>query len=155
MADMSIEIMEYHPFDIKEITELFHNTVHTVNAKDYTEEQLAVWAKKEMDLEAWNASLLSHRSYVARTGESIVGFGDIDGTGYLDRLFVHKDYQRCGIGTLLCDKLESVSATDKITVHASITAKPFFEHRGYRTVRQQEVERQGILLTNYIMEKDL
>ena len=38
--------------------------------------------------------------------------------------------------------------------HASVTAKPFFEKRGYRVVREQQVSRQGILLTNYVMEKD-
>ena len=41
----------------------------------------------------------------------------------------------------------------KITVHASITARTFFEKRGYRVLREQQVERQGVLLTNYEMEK--
>ena len=35
-------IREYQPSDCEEITELFYNTVHTVNAKDDTEEQLNV-----------------------------------------------------------------------------------------------------------------
>lgn len=39
-------IREYQPSDGKEITELFYNTVHTVNAKDYTKEQLDVWANR-------------------------------------------------------------------------------------------------------------
>lgn len=39
------------------------------------------------------------------------------------------------------------------TTHASITARPFFEKRGYRVVRAQQVERQGLYLTNYVMEK--
>ena len=155
MTDRYIEIRKSQPFDIKEIVELFYDTVHTVNAKDYTEKQLAVWAKKEIDLAAWNKSLLAHHSYVAEIGKCIVGFGDIDDTGYLDRLFVHKDYQRLKIGTFLCDRLERVLETDTIIVHASITAKPFFEKRGYKIIRQQEIERQGILLINYIMQKNL
>ena len=40
-----------------------------------------------------------------------------------------------------------------VTTHASITARPFFEARGYRVVRQQQVERQGVALTNFVMEK--
>lgn len=39
------------------------------------------------------------------------------------------------------------------TTHASITAKPFFQHRGYRVVRKQEVIRHGVALTNFVMEK--
>ena len=82
----------------------------------------------------------------------VAGFGDMDGTGYLDRLYVHKDYQGKGIATALCDRLES-AVQGRIVTHASVTAKPFFEKRGYRTVKEQQVERRGILLTNYVMEK--
>ena len=44
-------IREYQQDDCKEITELFYNTVHTVNSKDYTEEQLIAWATGKVDLE--------------------------------------------------------------------------------------------------------
>lgn len=37
-------VREYQPADCKEIIRLFYDTVHSVNAKDYMEEQLAVWA---------------------------------------------------------------------------------------------------------------
>lgn len=146
-------IREYQTSDCKEITELFYNTVHTVNAKDYTKDQLDVWATEQVDLEKWDQSLQEHYSIVAIEDEVIVGFGDIDKTGYLDRLFVHADYQRRGIATAICNKLEQAVKGD-ITTNASITAKPFFEKRGYRILKKQEVERQGIFLTNFIMEKD-
>ena len=146
-------IREYRTFDCKEIAELFYNTVHTVNAKDYTTEQLDVWATGEVDLEKWNQSLQEHYSIVAVEDEVIVGFGDIDKTGYLDRLFVHANYQKKGIATAICNRLEQAVQGD-ITTHASITAKPFFEKRGYRVVKEQQVERQGIFLTNFCMEKN-
>lgn len=145
-------IREYRPSDCAELTKLFYDTVHTVNAKDYTKEQLAVWATGTVDLEKWNTSLLEHYSLVAVEEGRIVGFGDIDNTGYLDRLYVHKDYQGQGIATALCDKLEQ-TAEGSIVTHASITARPFFEKRGYQVLKEQQVERQGILLTNYVMEK--
>lgn len=44
---------------------------------------------------------------------------------------------------------------DKITTHASITARPFFEKRGYVTVKEQQVIRHNVALTNYIMEKQI
>lgn len=85
----------------------------------------------------------------------IVGFGDIDKTGYLDRLFVHKNHQHEGIATAICNKLESYVTGEKIVTHSSITARPFFEKRGYRTIREQVVVRKGISLTNFIMEKSI
>ena len=146
-------IRMYQASDCKELTNLFYNIVHNVNAKDYTKEQLNVWATEQVDLEKWNLSLQEHFSVVAVDDEIIIGFGDIDKTGYLDRLFVHTDYQRKGIATAICNQLEQAVQGD-ITTHASITAKPFFEKRGYKLVKEQQVERQGVFLTNYVMIKE-
>lgn len=147
-----MNIRPYQPADCKELARLFYEKVHTVNAKDYTQEQLDVWATGEVDLEAWNTSFLEHATAVAWEGGCIVGFGDMDKTGYLDRLYVHKNHQDKGIATALCDRLErGVQGT--ITTHASITARPFFEKRGYVVVKEQQVERQGVPLTNFVMEK--
>lgn len=57
---------EYQTSDCKGITELFYSTVHTVNAKDYTKEQLDVWATGQVDLEKWNESLQEYYSIVSR-----------------------------------------------------------------------------------------
>ncbi len=106
-----------------------------------------------INLEKWNELFQEHFSIVAVDDEIIVGFGDIDETGYLDRLYVHVDYQGKGIATSICNQLEQAVKGD-ITTHASITAKPFFEKRGYKIVKEQQVERQGIFLTNYVMTKE-
>lgn len=148
-----MEIRRYRQSDCKELTELFYNTVHTVNAKDYMKQQLNVWATGQVDLERWNLSLKAHYSIVAVENEVIIGFGDIDKTGYLDRLFVHRDYQGRGIASALCDRLEQF-AEGQITTHASVTARPFFEKRGYEVVKEQQVERQGVFLKNYVMIKE-
>ncbi len=147
-----MEIRRYEQSDCKEIAELFYNTVHTVNAKDYTKEQLDVWATGKVDLEKWNQSFQEHFTVVAVDHNMIVGFGDIDKTGYLDRLFVHADHQRKGVAAMICDQLEQMVQGNIIT-HASITAKPFFEKRGFVVVKQQKVEREGVFLTNFVMEK--
>ena len=75
------------------------------------------------------------------------------GDGYLDRLYVHRDHQGRGIATALCDSLEAGCGVPCFTTHASLTARPFFERRGYRVVRAQQVERRGVLLPNFVMEK--
>ena len=106
-----------------------------------------------MDSQAWDKSFRAHRTIVATGSSKIVGFGDMDETGYLDRLYVHKDYQGQGIASAICDELERFAAGKTITTHASTTAKPFFQHRGYRVVRKQEVIRRSVALTNLVMEK--
>lgn len=148
-----MEIRKYKQSDCRILTDLFYHTVHTVNAKDYTKEQLDVWADGKADLKKWNRLLQEHYSIVAVENETIAGFGDIDLTGYLDHLFVHADYQGKGIATAICDQLEQ-AVQGNITTHASITAKAFFEKIGYRVLKEQQIERQGIFLTNYVMVKE-
>lgn len=147
-------IREYETRDLDEITSLFYDTVHTVNRKDYTQEQVDVWASGTIDRAKWNQSFLEHYSVVAVKEDQIVGFGDMDATGYLDRLYVHKEHQGQGIAAAICDALEERMKGKAYFVHASITAKFFFEKRGYVLVKEQQVERGGVLLTNYVMRKE-
>lgn len=123
---LNIKIREYLPNDYEQTAKLFYDTVHTINKADYNQPQLNAWADGNIDLSEWNNSLLNHYSLVAHLNDIIVGFGDITSDGYLDRLYVHKDYQKMGIGKLICDKLEASVSSAQINVHASITAKNFF-----------------------------
>ena len=145
-------IRKYKPEDCRTLSRLFYHTVHTVNAKDYSQEQLKAWATGEVDLEKWNQSFLGHHTFVAvettADQERILGFGDIDDSGYLDRLYVQKDHQRRGIASAICDELENAVDAARITTHASITARPFFLKRGYCVGSEHQGERGGILLTN-------
>lgn len=91
----------------------------------------------------------NHHTLVAIKDNIIVGFGDI---GYLDHLYVHYDNQGQGIATKICDQLENYSNND-ILVHASISAKVFFIKRGYKIIKEQQVKRNNIFLTNFVMIK--
>lgn len=148
-----MEIRKYRESDCKELTELFYNTIHTINIKDYTKEQLNAWATGQADLERWNSILQEHYSVVAVEDGIIVGFGDVDHTGYLDHLFVHANYQGRGVATAICNELEQV-IKGNIYTHASITARPFFAKRGYKVIKEQKVEIRGRFLINFVMEKE-
>ena len=145
-------IRRYVPEDCEATASLFHDTIEEVCAGDYTPGQLRAWQSGCSDLRAWNASLLASNALVAVRDGAIAGFGDITDEGYLDRLFVHKGCQRIGVGTALCDALEALAPGD-VTTHASITALPFFEARGYERLDENVVERGGERLTNYAMVK--
>lgn len=147
----------YREADCEEILTLFYHTVHCVNAKDYTKAQTDAWAPLHPDQTRWRNTLRAHFTVVAEEEGKIVGFGDMDGnTGHFDRLYVHKEWQRKGIATKIADKLEAFAQQQGhflIFVEASITARPFFEQRGYCLEREQTVERRGEKLTNYVMKK--
>lgn len=144
--------------DLVEIRALFYNTVHQVNLRDYTQDQLDAWAPAESIQAPYFSNLLDEgrKSIVACDDNRIVGFGDITFEGYLDRLFVHHEYQRKGVSTLLVSELEKFAKAHQIsiiTTEVSITAKPFFIHVGYEVMQEQRVEKRGVYLNNFKMQK--
>ena len=143
-------ITPYEPKDFAELVTLFHDTVHTVNAREYDDEQLEAWAPAAPDMAHWKSVFTGQRTFVARDGWTIVGFATLSGNEF-DHLFVAQNRQHEGIGSLLADAVES-AARRPLTVFASITAKGFFEHRGYRVLYQQEVPLRGQTLTNFCMQ---
>lgn len=155
---MPMILRSYQKGDCPALVHLFQQTVYRVNAADYTPEQLAAWAPEDLDQAAWEASFLAHDTLIAEEDGEIWGFADLGEAGYLDRLYVRWDRQGMGVATALCDALEELArqqGSPVIHTDVSITAKPFFLARGYRVVRQQRVERRGVWLTNFHMEKVL
>ncbi|MFJ7826598.1 GNAT family N-acetyltransferase [Psychrobacillus sp. NPDC096623] len=156
-----MKIIKYNETDTEGIVSLFYETVHSVNSKDYSQSELNAWAprdEQESKMMSWKESLGQNITFVAIVNDKVVGFSDLTHNGHLDRLYVHKDYQGQGIATALIDMLESEAKKLnllEIDTEASITAKPFFEHRGYKIVCSQTVERRGVNLSNFKMIKKI
>lgn len=55
----------------------------------------------------------------------MIGFINMDHSGYIDHLFTHSNYQGQGIASLLVDTVEGRSQIHSFTTYASITAKSF------------------------------
>ena len=153
-----MNIRKYHSEDWQEVVKLFYETVHSVNSADYTEKQLDAWVPKNMNLPELENRLLNNYTVVTENNGIIVGFGNVNGTGYFDCLYTHKDYQRRGVASLIADDIEKYfynQGVQIITTDSSITAKPFFEKRGYLVLQEQRVECRGQLFTNFKMQKML
>ncbi|MGO4185619.1 GNAT family N-acetyltransferase [Paenibacillus sp. MCAF9] len=147
--------------DISEVVSLFYETVHEVNKQHYSQDQLNDWAPQDetdQKIEAWKESMVRNITFIAENSSQIVGFADMTYGGELDRMYVHKYYQRRGVASALLKKLEAEAGrlgVNEIKTVASITAKPFFERHEYREVESQVVERRGVKLNNFKMIKKL
>ncbi len=73
MDSSKLIIRPYRPADCPELLGLFFDTVHTVNARDYSPEQLDAWAGGRPDTEAWGRSLSEHFTLVAETSGITAG----------------------------------------------------------------------------------
>lgn len=150
---MSFSLRPYQQTDAAAALRLFRETVHSVNAADYTPRELEAWAPADADPEAWAAGFDGTLSLVAQQGDILVGFANMTPSGYLDRLYIHRDHLRRGIATALCTALESALPAPLYTTHASAGALPFFLHLGYHLRRPNIVPLRHQLLRNYLLEK--
>ena len=151
-----LNIRKYQKGDEPALREIFSKTVRIVNAKDYSQSQVQAWAPDDYDEAAWSERICSMAPFVATLNGVIVGYADIQDDGYIDHFFCHWNYQGIGIGKSLMEKLLLVGKSkgvERFYSHVSITAKPFFEHMGFESIKEQQVEVRGQLLTNYVMEK--
>lgn len=154
----AITIRRYQSGDAKCISQIYYQTIHTVNAGDYTAEQLNAWApwSSVQNYRGWEDKLAKIKPFVALIDETIVGFAEFEPTGHIDCFYVHHAFQRTGIGSALMEAIEQDArdqALPRIFAEVSITARPFFEAKGYQVVRQQTVQTRGVGLINFVMEK--
>lgn len=98
----------YRPQDLEGLIQLFYETVHGVNLGDYSPAEVDAWvpSPESVDRAAWGESLAAHYTVVAEREGQLLGFGDMDSTGYFDRLYVHRDFQGRGVATSIAHALE-------------------------------------------------
>ncbi len=153
--------MNIRPFQLADtpiLMQLFFETVHQINGRDYSPEQVNAWAPETMNREAWEQRMLQRSTFVAKHNDKIVGFCEIEPDGHIGCFYCHAQHQGQGIGSALLNHLELIASQQnlpKLYTEVSITGKPFFEHRGFRMIRVQQVEVRGVMLANYVMEKIL
>ena len=141
--------------DIPAIKELFRSTILSVNLKDYPSEQVECWAARGEDASVWEERINEQYFIRAEENDTILGFAALKLSGYLNSMFVHRDYQGKGVASLLLKKIEEYARMkdiSEITADVSITAQPFFSKKGYVILEQQTVCI-GISMTNYKMSK--
>ena len=157
-AAASFRVRDFASADIDSLLDLFRDSVRNVARKDYSEEQVLAWAPDDLDRPAWASKCASRQTFVAELDDTLAGFGDLEPDGHLDMMFVHSRFQRRGIASMLLEKIESSARRRHIArlyTEASITAKPFFEHRGFQMIAPQVVRKRGQEFINYRMEKIL
>ncbi|MCW3080863.1 GNAT family N-acetyltransferase [Segetibacter sp.] len=151
-------ILDYDESMLDEMMQLFYDTVHTINARDYRKEQLNGWAPENSDKRFWQERLKKNVCKVAFIKNKMVGFTELVDDGHVDTLYVHKDFQRQKVAANLIEEILLIAGERNyrvLTTEASITAKPFFEAYGFRVTRIKKKLYNGKDFTNYKMTKEL
>ncbi len=159
MSKSNIEIRPYKDSDVKHLASIYYNTIHLINARDYSQDQINVWApQSSLDAISWKKKWEKLKPLVAICNNEIVGFAEFEPNGHIDCFYCHHEWIGEGVGSALMKEIEQTAhslSLNRIYAEVSITAKPFFIAKGFSVVKKQIVEKKGIKLENFIMEKFL
>ena len=149
-----MKIRDYRAVDSIKIADLFHDSVHSLGGEGFSAGQLEAWAPTPPDYSHWRERLAVKKPYVAERNGMIIGFIELEDDGHIDCFYIHKDFQRQGVGSALYIHLLKEADARGIRdfhVEASTIARPFFERQGFRLEKTNRLERRGQIITNFSM----
>jgi len=144
--------------DLTEMQEMYIETIQWVCKSDYNSLQINAWISGLNNTQRWVKVIYEQFVLLAIADNKIVGYGTLKDGNYIDLFCVHKDFQRQGIADKIFSQLEIEARKEHskvITADVSITAKSFFEKKGFIIKAEQKNIRLGVELMNYKMEKEL
>ena len=144
--------------DIPQIARLYYDTVHNVNARDYSPRQNTAWAPYVFTDAFWQRRFQHYTVFVAEDRGQVVGFAELGADGHIDCFHVHHRRQGQGVGGSLMRRIEQSARRRRITcLHAdvSITARRFFRSCGFDVVRRQKKVYHNCVFRQYQMAKQL
>jgi putative acetyltransferase len=157
-ANPTFALRPYLPQDAPILADIFRASVEELTEDDYNPAQQEAWASSADDLEAFAARLAKHLALIATMEGSPVGFISLDAPTEIGMLYVHPALAGQGVGKMLCDAVEKLSAARGVahlSVDASDTAREFFERRGYTAEQRNSVSVGNEWLSNTTMKKKL
>ena len=152
-----MDIQTYSEKWAQEIADVFFQSVHAIDPSVYTPEQKEAWAPSPLDDEHWFKRLSIKKPFVAIIDNHIAGFIELD-EDHIGCTYTHPNFQGKGVASTLYNYLllkAEEAGVERLYVEASLIAKPFFLHRGFSVVQKNEVQRNGVSLINFSMEKNL
>ncbi len=150
---MNFSIEKATQENLEEILNLFEKSIQNICTKDYTDAQILAWTSSIENKNRWKTKIENQYFIVIKAQNTIVGFGSLE-KDYIDLLYVHHQFLRKGIASLIYQSLkvesEKLGYTSLLTF-ASITAVPFFKSKGFRIIKENKVFKKEIEITNFEM----
>lgn len=151
-------IRRYREGEEEAIWEIVFQATRVSNARDYHEDLIERWAPLEKDMKEWRARLGVQNPFVAEIDTHLVGLAELEDEGFIEYFYVHPDHQGKGVGKALMETVENEARErgfDRLTANVSVTARTFFEERGFEVRESFHKVILGHPAPNFAMEKIL
>ena len=157
-AQPQFALRPFLPQDAPLLADIFRAAIEELTEDDYNPAQQEAWAAAADDLEEFAARLGKHLTLIATMEGAPVGFISLDTPTAIGLLYVHPAVAGRGVGAMLYDAVEKLSASrgvPHLTVEASDTAREFFQRRGFTAEQRNSVSVGNEWLSNTTMKKKL
>ena len=155
---MPIVLRAYRPDDLEPIVRAFTDSVHVLARPFYDDAQRAAWAPEVADLDEWRVRLAAIDVLVAEDRGALAGFIGYEPNGHVALIYTASHAARTGVASRLYARVESdwiTAGVHRVFAEVSLSARPFFDRRGFTVEREERVERRGVFFTRFAMAKDL
>jgi putative acetyltransferase len=151
-----IELREFRSGDEPALRAVFESAIHGTARRDYSQLQVDTWAPRSHDVAAWVARVQGIQPFVATIDGRVVGYADVQASGYIDHFYVASEAGGQGVGGALMRRI--LARADELglvelTSHVSLTAQPFFAHFGFAVVDHRVFDVRGVEMRNAAMRK--
>ncbi len=150
----SPRIRRYNPGEESTLFNVYYTAVHQLASREYSQEQIQAWAPRDLDANLWEERIQGINPFVAELNDELVGYADLQSSGYMDHFFVSGSHARCGIGTALMNHIlreARLANLHELTSDVSRTAQPFYEKFGFTVVEQRQPKLRGVVIPNAFM----
>ncbi|MGD1822982.1 MAG: GNAT family N-acetyltransferase [Pleomorphochaeta sp.] len=138
----------------KELLDLFYSSIH-INAKNYYSiKQLNAWTNNEIDFYLWCKKINKINPYVLLDSNLIVGYADLQDSGYIDHFFIRGGFSNKGFGSILMEYILKKAKAKNIPyleANVSLAAQSFFKKFGFMIIKKKKVIIREIELENALM----
>jgi len=152
-----IKIRKYQSSDARNLVDIYYHTIHKINIRDYTQDQVNAWAPAScLELDGWQKKWQKIPPIIATIDDKIVGFAEFENDGHIDCFYVHHQFQNKGVGSVLLAEIENQALQKnipKIFAEVSVTAKQFFSKKSFKISKEQMKKIRGVELKNFLMDK--
>ena len=155
-----MKIRDFKSDDSATLVEIFHDAVHTIGSRHYTQSQTNAWSPAPVSADKFLLRVSDGRSvFVAvDNDDKPISFIELEGDGHIDCFYCHPDFAGTGVGNALYVRLERAALTTGLShlyTEASEAARRFFLKVGFTLIKRRDFERNGVEIHNYLMEKSL
>lgn len=153
-----MKVRRFREDDAAAISVLYVHSVEQIGSRDYTPEQVRVWAALAPSLEQIIELSKDGRITLVAVDslDRPVAFTDLEPDGHIHYLYSDPDVAGSGAATAMYRELERIARETGVTrlySEASEAARRFFLKQDFAVTQRRDFELGGVAIHNYAMEK--